>query len=803
MRFHPGCTEQEWLSDLKSIAERVGTEVLGRPIRWRVETRIAARRNRSDVLVEDDGGQLLLSGEAKRPDDPAGVHALVDAEVIDAISKAQSHGVAFCFTTNFHQLALLDAGAGAVIDHIRRLQGNIIPFVPESLATSTGWWVHLTTAERETAVEHGLRMLFERYAAANRGSTPTVSVDEMVLGFFTTLTASLLDPLHREFLTTRASISPNIGERALRAGLSVQDDQDCRYLVAQGIFEVLSASLFYRVMRDFFQLDSILSGTAPQRGSLLRDILTRNLRDAVDQSGNYESILSLSPIADWVLTHAPDHVVQQWNSLINFVDRLDVTSIDSDILGTIFERLITPHRRHEMGQHYTQPRLARAMSIWAVKDSDVTVLDPSCGAGTFLVETYARHREHGLGHNLALNRTYGNDLDAFAVHLASINLATRRIFRGFNYPIVRLGDAFDLEPGLKMLHVETAGGHTAEKDLDKVDLVITNPPYARSHPNESAALTQLYRLLGNVQLPRMVGANLAAWFVLLGAGLVKPEGCMAYVLPTGVLQNDNLRQWREWIRRRWNITIWHTEVDIWFSDARVATCVALFTPPVANETTSLFFVNVPDTVEGDLHEIDGVPVPVPTASVRDLTTLPAEDDVLIEGTKPESLSTFGRLPTTTVVSDLRRAEAFTGQKLGHAFYKVKDTDPTSSAAIREVTGLDYTFRVNRSHLSPLLSSPKQLRTGEVRSTDIWLLTTPAEKPTSVGLRHYITLARSQGVDRQPSVAMRGRYWWAISPRHCDIAVPMSSQFQHQVGWMDAPGVANNNFHVLTDLCGDC
>ena len=570
MRFHPGCTEQEWLSDLKPVAERVGTEVLGRPIRWRVETRVAARRNRSDILVEEDGGQLLLSGEAKRPDDPAGVHALVDAEVLDAIGKAQSHGVPFCFTTNFHELALLDAGEGAVIDHIRRLQGNLITLVPDSLSTTAGWWVHLTNAEREAAVEDGLRRLFELYAAATQGAAPSVSVDEAVLGFFTALTGSLLDPLHREFLNTRAAMPPAINARALRAGLNVQDDQDCRYLVAQGIFEVLSASLFYQVIRDFFSLEPLLSGTTPQRGSLLRDILRRNLRDAVAQSGDYESILSLSPIADWVTAQAPEHVVQQWNSLMSFVDRLDVTSLDSDVLGTIFERLISPHRRHEMGQHYTQPRLARAMSRWAVAGPNTTVLDPSCGAGTFLVETYARHRELGIDHNAALDLTYGNDIDAFAVHLASINLATRRIFRGFNYPIVRFGDAFDLEPGLEMLRVETSGGYTAEKDLDPVDLVITNPPYARSVQDESGALAHLYRLLGDVQLPTMTGANVAAWFVLLGAGLAKSDGCMAYVLPTGVLQNDNLRQWRAWIRRRWNITIWHTEVDIWFSDARVA-----------------------------------------------------------------------------------------------------------------------------------------------------------------------------------------------------------------------------------------
>ena len=177
-----------------------------------------------------------------------------------------------------------------------------------------------------------------------------------------------------------------------------------------------------------------------------------------------------------------------------------------------------------------------------------TVLDPACGAGTFLVETYRRHNESGLGHAEILERTFGNDLDPFAVHLASINVATREIFRGSNYPAIRLGDAFELKEGATLLDIAPAGGKRLEVELPRIDLAIANPPYQRQHPDEQQALLALQALFGSeVPLPEMTGGNLAAWFVLLAHGLLSEDGRMAFVLPVAVLQNDNLTAWREWV----------------------------------------------------------------------------------------------------------------------------------------------------------------------------------------------------------------------------------------------------------------
>lgn len=804
--MHPGTTEIQWLADLKPTAEEIAKEVLGYPVRWSVETTKGTGSKRSDVLVETDEGEVILSGEAKRPDDPLGAHPLVASEVEDAVGKAQRNGVQLCFTTNFHQTAVLDAGPGLINRPLRRLQGPLIDFIPRSIAGAPNWWDRLNTKERRAATEYGLRALFERYLSLTQGAEPSVPIEETALGFFADLTQALLEPLHRAFKDTSASENPGLRMRALTGGLDIADAQQARYLIAQGIAEVLTASLFHRLLRDHFaDIGPLLGGTTPRKSSSLARLVIKSLREATRASGDYETILSLSAIGEWVVENASATALRSWLELLGFVEHIDLAEITSDILGSIFERLISPERRHDMGQHYTNPLLARAMSKWGVTSDGITVLDPACGAGTFLVETYGRHEALGLGHDEILKRTLGNDLDPFAVHLASINLVTRRIHKGLNYPRIRLGDAFDIGPGEEMLKVDAHDGMSAP--FDKVDLVITNPPFGRKHPSESEAAAQLDKL-GLLDRPHMAGANLAAWFVLLGVALTKDEGRMAFVLPSAVLQNENLGAWRAWVRTRYDLVIWHSEFDIWFSDARISTCVLLFNPRPEGPTEtaagqrpgSLCFANLMEPIGGGLSDLEGTPVAAESAQVRDLTNMPIAEDVLIAGTIPRELT---QLLESTAIAELGELDGLTveaGKKLGHSAFRLKDIDPESPAVLRTVEGLGTTLRLNRKYLTPILASPKQFQTGEVETSAEFLLTISKQRPRSSSLARYLALAENQGVHHSPSVRARGKSWWSIDSEAVDVAVPMNGQFRHEIAWCSTRMVANNNFNVIR--CAD-
>lgn len=134
--------------------------------------------------------------------------------------------------------------------------------------------------------------------------------------------------------------------------------------------------LFQQVLRGYFTaIEAPLGGMTPQSPQALRQTVISALDEAVHISGDYKPILVVSEIAEWVLRNAPEEAMPHWWELLAFIERLDVDLVTGDILGTIFERLISPERRHDLGQHYTQPRLARAMAHWGVREPDDVVLD--------------------------------------------------------------------------------------------------------------------------------------------------------------------------------------------------------------------------------------------------------------------------------------------------------------------------------------------------------------------------------------------------------------------------------------------
>jgi type I restriction-modification system DNA methylase subunit len=62
----------------------------------------------------------------------------------------------------------------------------------------------------------------------------------------------------------------------------------------------------------------------------------------------------------------------------------DLSRVDEDILKALYQELVDPEARHDLGEYYTPDWLAELMIRNVVKDGKETVLDPACGSGTFL-----------------------------------------------------------------------------------------------------------------------------------------------------------------------------------------------------------------------------------------------------------------------------------------------------------------------------------------------------------------------------------------------------------------------------------
>lgn len=96
-----------------------------------------------------------------------------------------------------------------------------------------------------------------------------------------------------------------------------------------------------------------------------------------------------SDFFDWVL-HAPGgpDLVRR---LARQTARFRLHDVQADVLKALYESLIDPAERHELGEYYTPDWLAaRLVADVIAEPLEARVLDPACGSGTFLFHALRR-----------------------------------------------------------------------------------------------------------------------------------------------------------------------------------------------------------------------------------------------------------------------------------------------------------------------------------------------------------------------------------------------------------------------------
>jgi len=72
----------------------------------------------------------------------------------------------------------------------------------------------------------------------------------------------------------------------------------------------------------------------------------------------------------------------------------DLSIVDEDILKALYQGLVDPEARHDLGEYYTPDWLAEYMVDRVLEDEPMSsVLDPACGSGTFLAAAIRKKRE--------------------------------------------------------------------------------------------------------------------------------------------------------------------------------------------------------------------------------------------------------------------------------------------------------------------------------------------------------------------------------------------------------------------------
>jgi type I restriction-modification system DNA methylase subunit len=260
---------------------------------------------------------------------------------------------------------------------------------------------------------------------------------------------------------------------------------------------------------------------------------------------------------------------------------LDWSKISPAIFGSMFQSVMDPKERRNLGAHYTSEKnilkLIKPLfldELWTEFESIKTnkaklnafhermsklkFLDPACGCGNFLVITY---RELRLLELAVLERLYGND--RVVVELADVALLDVDMMAGIEYEefpariaevamwlmdhqmnlkmSMEFGQYFARLPLIKSAKIVHADA--LETDWESVvaknelSYIIGNPPFIGHHLQNSKQKESLNRVLSNVKSSGVLD-YVTAWYVRAAQFIQNTKIKVALVSTNSICQGE-------------------------------------------------------------------------------------------------------------------------------------------------------------------------------------------------------------------------------------------------------------------------
>jgi hypothetical protein len=326
-------------------------------------------------------------------------------------------------------------------------------------------------------------------------------------------------------------------------------------------------------------------------GSDVADFLTGVFK-ALDTENSGEKPVHLSRfpyVNGRLFTIAPEHVLPHFTKrardLLIESGTLIWRDINPDIFGSMFQAIVTPGKRSDLGQHYTSvPNILKTIEplfLDALKEefdgaynsekklaalleriSLIKIFDPACGSGNFLVIAYKelRRLEHAILERLAdidvnhqvlyaeskinIESFYGIEIDDFAVEVAILSLwiakhqMNAEFKEKFNLfiPLIPLKETGRIRPGnATRLDWQTVCPNRENEEI----YLIGNPPYAGSKTQTKDQRADYDFVFAS----RLFSRNLdyiALWFIKGADYINGTRAELAFVTTNSVSQGEHV-----------------------------------------------------------------------------------------------------------------------------------------------------------------------------------------------------------------------------------------------------------------------
>ena len=265
-------------------------------------------------------------------------------------------------------------------------------------------------------------------------------------------------------------------------------------------------------------------------------------------------------VYDWVLDSADGKFSRAIEHILYWLSFFDFSTAKEDVLAGIYTNMVSPSTRKKLGQVFTPPWLADYVieRIIEEKGGDISILDPACGSGTFLVSFLNKTvgdkiRKQSITVekvNEIISQIHGNDIDPLASTIAKLQLSWHIIplfkTKQPSLPVFKVSSADAVKISNELF--ETAGLWTVY-DNRQYDAVVGNPPYVRPQVAKRKPTKEeetFYKQLSRVDMRTLfIFKALEKW--------LKDGGLLGFVLPLSVLDSGQEVSLRKLFRERWTI----------------------------------------------------------------------------------------------------------------------------------------------------------------------------------------------------------------------------------------------------------
>ena len=584
------------------------------------------------------------------------------------------------------------------------------------------------------------------------------------------------------------------------------------HTVRQAAYLIMNKVLFYKVLETNLGLPKLKISETLNINKTLHKYFLNALK--ID----YKSIFTKGFFDEIVI---PPESLSLLQSFANEMTHYDFSKFKQDTLGAIYERLIPPDERKGLGQFYTSPGIVDLINSFVIKDSNDKVLDPACGSGTFLVRAYHRLAElKGVKdisqeeHSKLLKQIYGVDINQFASHLSTINIALQYIKSKKNDSInVITSDTFDVKPG-EFIPIPYGNGLKDIYELkfkrEGFDAIVGNPPYIRQERINRKSFYQ--SLVSSKKFKVPLNSDIYFYFfVYCINNFLKEGGRFGFITSDSWLSVKYGEVLQKYLLDNCKIiTIISLDKSV-FPDALVNTCITILekNKDASQRTSNIVkFVKVKKGVNLDkiIKKINETNVDFEDTSIKIVAKL--QEKLRLENKWALFLnapSIYFKIINSDKITKLKNiADVKFGRKTGANDFFVVDKE------------LVKQWGIEKEYLMPVIDDPKEIKKIQTNSKESnrFLLNIFSDKQNLYGknVLRYIEYGEGKtirikggvkggekivGYQNLQSVKSHRPFWYSLLKRKAaPIIFPFRVWDKHFVMWNTDSFFATDVFHEL-------